>query len=421
MFNRHLMAQIVDAQSAEIINPCGDALPYGDASRRIFLEKQMNQQMAESQSDQPSGIVRFDNPLADQFGPSRASAEAVAHARAGLYGAITVERSVRPNGDEWYHLYVSLGDGDFTSINIGKVLPDESALRPMAMEKAVAAVAQKLASSQKRADAVTERLRLIEEKGIRIGRQWNGAQAYVQGRTGLTTYDRATVVGIDESGFVTVECYKRGMRAPERITTDANGQLFDSLSEPSLHEGKVLEKAALAQWIVNELAGLSDILASRITLPEGHEWVEDLIDPPLSGGPVHATAVSHSIQIKRKLAEDGSTAHMDDVTQISVEVRVFLPERAYVEAGVRKVFRKGAELEARLWVRSGPQWAGKGTYRIEALKVGAATVEELGDRVADIVNEHVGVALGGLSALKVPPVGETQRSNKPFPQQASLI
>lgn len=171
----------------------------------------------------------FENLLADQYGASRASADVLAYIRAGALGAIAIERTIRPNGDVWHHLYVALGNEDLTSSSLGRTLPLESELREIAARKASSEIKRRDESRQNAATALAERLRAIEEKGIRRGLKWTSAQAYVQGRKGLTTYDTAKVLDVDESGFVTVECYRRGMRAPERFKIAPDGRLFDSL------------------------------------------------------------------------------------------------------------------------------------------------------------------------------------------------
>lgn len=164
---------------------------------------------------------------------------------------------------------------------------------------------------------------------------------------------------------------------------------------------RVPDKASLAAGIASEVAKMRHILTSRIELPEGHEWVAQLVDPPLSGGPVHALETGYSLYIKRKLAIDGSTSHMSDPNQVRVEVRVLLPEREYQCSGTRAMFRKGSELVARLWVRSGPQWAGHGTYLVEALPVSAPDIEGLGERVANLVNEQLSITQRALASGNV--------------------
>ena len=177
-------------------------------------------------------IKRFENHLPDQFGLAKAMPEMVDFVRTSAYGTITIEITIRPNGDVWHTLWVSLGDGDLTSDSVGRVLPNEADLRSRAAQMARKAVEKKQETERRHAESRQERLRLIAEMGIRVGREWTGAQAYVQGRKGLTTYDRATVLQIDETGFVTVECYKRGMRQAERITTEPTSRLFETISNP---------------------------------------------------------------------------------------------------------------------------------------------------------------------------------------------
>lgn len=153
-------------------------------------------------------------------------------------------------------------------------------------------------------------------------------------------------------------------------------------------------KIALATQIVTDLATISRILKAGIPLPAGHEWVEDLVDPPLAAGPIHTTENGHSIRIRRELSSDGTSSHMDDPDQLSVKVRVFFPESKYIgDSGEAKVYRKGSILEARVWVRTGPQWAGKGTYHLEAEVVEASSVEELARRAVQLIAEHTQTGL----------------------------
>ncbi|MFP3637830.1 hypothetical protein [Paraburkholderia sp. SIMBA_054] len=309
----------------------------------------MNQQLNEKASlcaaavNVSTGIASFDNVLPVQYGPSRACAEVLAHVRTLPYGEIAVEVTIRPNGDRWHHLYVSLGGGEFTSESIGKALPEEGILRSKATGMAAAAVEKKQTLAQQHATALSERQRLNEEKGLRIGRQWSGAQAYVQGRKGLTTYDKATIVAIDDSGFVTVECYKRGMRAPERITADANSRLFESLpakrevSQPTKDKldalapavyrstsdeaGISYEKLTNGSWWQRNASG--ELIATGPSAAPAPEFLDDLVVVPAKDQGARARAASGARQrdVAQAVFEEydfgnGFVVHGDDLWEI---------------------------------------------------------------------------------------------------------
>jgi len=161
-----------------------------------------------------------------QYGPGLASQEAMAKARELPRDSIVMEISVRPNGDKWHVAYISNGDGSIESAVIGSQYNfDRTSILAEAEKGRKWKSERKAEAGAARNDAI----RGASAIGIKIGTTWAGASVYLGNRKGLTTYDRATIVGFnEETGEITIEGYKRGMRAPERITTTYKSRLLEN-------------------------------------------------------------------------------------------------------------------------------------------------------------------------------------------------
>jgi hypothetical protein len=124
--------------------------------------------------------------------------------------------------------FVSNGDGD--AIYVSADFP-ESRKRPSDAEikNMVAAYREKAAGQDAKVSAVkAKRLADIKEKGIVVGAQWKGAQAYVAGRKGLATFSNARVVSIGQDGIITVKASMRGSPREWVLKVEPDSRLFDS-------------------------------------------------------------------------------------------------------------------------------------------------------------------------------------------------
>lgn len=163
----------------------------------------------------------------EEYGALGSNQEAITRARQGEDGYVVLDIGERPSGKRWHTAYVSDGAGGFDSVSIGPSLVGVT--RESILEQGRKARVNRNARDAK-SDAMRKSLiRGAMELGIKVGMSWNGAQAYVQGKKGITTYDKATISAFDEStGIITVEVYKRGMRAPQRIATTYESRLFET-------------------------------------------------------------------------------------------------------------------------------------------------------------------------------------------------
>lgn len=144
--------------------------------------------------------------------------------------SILLHTGTRPNGKQWHIAFVSEGDGKATRIPIG---PDKTKFSRAEIMAQVEKDRQRSSETEIRiAAAKSGNLKAIEEKGIRVGAEWKGAEAYVRGK-GKVTYDRAKVISIDqENGYVTIEVYRRGMRRPDRFEVDPESRFFENYTKP---------------------------------------------------------------------------------------------------------------------------------------------------------------------------------------------
>ena len=148
----------------------------------------------------------------------------------GKYVAVEIKRNGLYGDPEptRYGAWVSNGDG--TAEYVEKTFP---ASRDALSTADVAALykersARNTGIAEKQAKARKERLELIESKKLRQGTEWKGAQTYVQGKTGRTTFSRSKITAIDDNGYLTVESVLPGSARTYKFTVDANSRLFDN-------------------------------------------------------------------------------------------------------------------------------------------------------------------------------------------------
>ena len=127
-----------------------------------------------------------------------------------------------------YGAFVSEGDGTaiYVSANFpaSKARPSDAEIKNM-----VAAYRAKAAGQDAKVSAVkAKRLADIKAKGIVVGAQWKGAQAYVAGRKGLATFSNARVVSIGQDGIITVKASMRGSQREWVLKVEPDSRLFDS-------------------------------------------------------------------------------------------------------------------------------------------------------------------------------------------------
>ncbi|WP_175855104.1 hypothetical protein [Burkholderia anthina] len=133
------------------------------------------------------------------------------------------------------------------------------------------------------------------------------------------------------------------------------------------------------------------LLRQAIRMPDRHQWSVDLERVDAAGGPLAAWDSHVTFRIARVFepAVDAN-ARAGDPDQVAVDIRLFLPEQAYL--GERRVGifgrRHGNRFGAMLSVTAGSQWGGRRNECIPPAgrHVHGDTLEALVDTVAGIVN-----------------------------------
>ncbi|MCO8588465.1 hypothetical protein [Burkholderia multivorans] len=147
----------------------------------------------------------------------------------------------------------------------------------------------------------------------------------------------------------------------------------------------------LARQIMMTVRAADVLLRQAIQVPDRHQWSVDTERVDAAGGPLAAWD-SHVTFRVAKAFEPGvdANARAADPHQVAVEIRLFLPEQAYVAERRIGVFgrRHGNHFGATLSVTAGSQWGGR---RLEFVPppgrhVRGDTLEALVDAVAPIVN-----------------------------------
>ncbi|AOI59255.1 hypothetical protein [Burkholderia diffusa] len=147
----------------------------------------------------------------------------------------------------------------------------------------------------------------------------------------------------------------------------------------------------LAQQLRVTVRAADVLLRQAIRLPDRHHWSVDLERVDAAGGPLAAWDSHVTLRIAKTFAPSvDANARASDPDQVAVEIRLFLPEQAYLREQRVGIFgrRHGNRFGATLSVTAGSQWGGR---RIECIPpagryVHGDTLEALVDRVAGIVN-----------------------------------
>lgn len=80
---------------------------------------------AEQQAEvTPWGKRSFTLNIDDEYGPPPPHTEAYEAAKSAPSGSVTHGVTIRPSGKQWHNLYLSHGDGSFSSVSIGRDMPD---------------------------------------------------------------------------------------------------------------------------------------------------------------------------------------------------------------------------------------------------------------------------------------------------------
>ncbi|AOJ34099.1 hypothetical protein [Burkholderia metallica] len=160
----------------------------------------------------------------------------------------------------------------------------------------------------------------------------------------------------------------------------------------SLPSGQQLARQLLTTVRVAEV-----LLHQAIVLPPRHQWSVDTERVDAMGGPLEAWETCVTWRIGKVFAATVSpAARVNDPHQVAVEIRLCLPEQAYVAERRVSIFghHHGNRFGATLSVASGAQW---GWQRAEHLapaqrQVSGATLEALVDAIAANVNAALAAA-----------------------------
>jgi hypothetical protein len=147
----------------------------------------------------------------------------------------------------------------------------------------------------------------------------------------------------------------------------------------------------LARQIMMTVRAADVLLRQTVHVPERHEWSVDIERVEAAGGPLAAWDSHVTFRIGKTCMSDvDANARAADPQQIAVEIRLFLPEQAYVGEQRIGVFgrRHGNRFGATMSVTAGSQWGGRrNEYVPPAVRhVHGDTLEALVDTVAAIVN-----------------------------------
>ncbi|WP_069704406.1 hypothetical protein [Burkholderia seminalis] len=160
----------------------------------------------------------------------------------------------------------------------------------------------------------------------------------------------------------------------------------------SLPSGQQLARQLLTTVRVAEV-----LLHQAIVLPPRHQWSVDTERVDAIGGPLAAWETCVIWRIGKVFGATVSpAARVNDPVQVAVEIRLYLPEQAYVAGQRVSVFgrRHGHRFGAMLSVASGAQWGGRRSEHVapEHRYVCGDTLEALVDAIAAHVNAALGAA-----------------------------
>ncbi|MEN2469069.1 hypothetical protein [Burkholderia sp. GS2Y] len=153
----------------------------------------------------------------------------------------------------------------------------------------------------------------------------------------------------------------------------------------------------LARQLVTTVRVAEVLLHQAIVVPDGHQWSVDTERVDADGGPLAAWETCVTLRIGKVFAPAVSpAARVNDPGQVAVEIRLCLPEQAYLAERRVSIFgrRHGNRFGATLSVASGAQlgWQRVEHVAPEHLHVRGDTLEALVDAVAANVNAALGAA-----------------------------
>lgn len=166
----------------------------------------------------------------------------------------------------------------------------------------------------------------------------------------------------------------------------------------SLPSGQQLARQLLTTVRVAEV-----LLHQAIVLPPRHQWSVDTERVDAIGGPLEAWETCVAWRIGKTFgAAVSPAARVNDPGQVAVEIRLYLPEQAYVAERRVNIFgrRHGHRFGATLSVASGAQWGWQRAEHIapEQRRVCGDTLEALVDAVA--ANVNAALAAAGFGATR---------------------
>ncbi|WP_321783761.1 hypothetical protein [Burkholderia pyrrocinia] len=147
----------------------------------------------------------------------------------------------------------------------------------------------------------------------------------------------------------------------------------------------------LARQLMTTVRVAEVLLHQAIVVPDGHQWSVDTERVDADGGPLAAWERCVTLRIGKVFAPAVSPAsRVNDPGQVAVEIRLCLPEQAYLDERRVSIFgrRHGKRYGAMLSVASGAQWGWQRAEHVapEHAQVRGDTLEALVDAVAANVN-----------------------------------
>lgn len=210
---------------------------------------------------------------AEEFGPIGASQEAVATAKAGIAGTVTLETGIRPSGKKWHTVYVSQGGGEISHVTLGSQLPESIDGEVKSANKTFAEMqAIKESADQGRLKIAEEDREIAKEQGYAAGRKLGviipntGKQlraAYIEKDNGDGTFDvrgvsgskEAVIRGMSASNIKrAVDRFKGAGKKPDVFVEGPDGSIdFGEITpEMANKAGRQAGKIRLQEGVQNE-------------------------------------------------------------------------------------------------------------------------------------------------------------------------
>lgn len=193
----------------------------------------------------------------------------------GQYARVVIERAASrtnaPAEPTRYGAWVSNGDGTATFVQKTFPASRDALTRSDIAALHAAETKDEQGRQEKMAAANKARMDAIEAKGLAAGTSWAGAQNYVYGKPGLTTFAQSTITGMDAAGFLTVDSTLRGTNRIYRFTVDAHSRLFDNYPAPDALTAPTKEDVLAQQ----ERATQADKKNAATTAPKPDAKIED--------------------------------------------------------------------------------------------------------------------------------------------------